>query len=221
VLSWVEGERLSDLLVTGDAETIGASAFAAGRVLASIHTVRFAHGGFLGSDLAVRVPFGKGGWEAGITGWAIEGQGRRWLGEERATRLAKLVHDQRDEVASDPSPPTLLHADYNGKNLLMRQDGQGWAVAAVLDWEFAFAGSPLFDLGIFLRADADLAPSYADEFGRGYQANGGTLPPNWRRISKLLDLINLCQFLDTTVERPLLFAEVLRRIDATLELFAG
>lgn len=45
------------------------------------------------------------------------------------------------------------------------------------------------------------------------------LPLNWRRISKLLDLLNLCQFLDTKVERPILFAEVLRHIDAAVALF--
>jgi hypothetical protein len=31
-----------------------------------------------------------------------------------------------------------------------------------------------------------------------------------------LDLLNLCQFLDTSLDRPARFAEVLRRIDDTL-----
>ena len=48
-----------------------------------------------------------------------------------------------------------MHADYNGKNLLMQSTHEGWQVAAVLDWEFAFAGSPLFDTGNFLRHEAD------------------------------------------------------------------
>jgi len=59
------------------------------------------------------------------------------------------------EVATLPDQAVLVHADYNGKNLLMQSTHEGWQVAAVLDWEFAFAGSPLFDTGNFLRHEAD------------------------------------------------------------------
>jgi len=52
------------------------------------------------------------------------------------------------------------------------------------------------------RHEGDLPPDYALEFERGYRAAGGALPPNWRRLAKLLDLLNLCEFLNTQRSRP-------------------
>lgn len=221
ILSLVEGDVFINLLEWANAVAIGECAFSAGKILAEIHTIHFTQSGFLGPELAVQLPFNGDGWEGAIRGWVIDGAGRQWIGEERATRLVNLMRDHHHEVEQDPLPPTLLHADYKPQNLLMRQHGDTWSLAAVLDWEFAFAGSPLFDIGIFLREEADRPPTYASEFERGYLANGGTLPPNWRHISKLLDLLNLCQFLESSMGFPILYAEVLRRIDATLALFAA
>jgi hypothetical protein len=46
----------------------------------------------------------------------------------------------------------------------------------VLDWEFALAGSPLFDTGNMLRFDHVLPTNSSSEFIRGYQEHGGQLP---------------------------------------------
>jgi aminoglycoside phosphotransferase (APT) family kinase protein len=49
----------------------------------------------------------------------------------------------------------LVHSDFNGKNLLV--DPVSGAMTAVLDWEYAYAGSPYADLGNLLRFERGTA----------------------------------------------------------------
>jgi aminoglycoside phosphotransferase (APT) family kinase protein len=89
----------------------------------------------------------------------------------------------------------LVHSDYNGKNLLaVARDGR-WSISAVLDWEFAYSGSPLGDIGNMLRFRADQPDGFAGAFIAGYRDAGGPLPPRWREISEALDLYALADFL--------------------------
>jgi len=84
-----------------------------------------------------------------------------------------------------------VHSDFNPKNILVRDS----AVVAVLDWEFAFAGTPLFDVGNMLRFSDGYPSTYVDGFVAGFRAGGGHLPERWREISEALDLFALADFL--------------------------
>jgi aminoglycoside phosphotransferase (APT) family kinase protein len=68
-------------------------------------------------------------------------------------------------------------------------------VAAVLDWEFAFAGPPLVDLAVFLRHRETLPAAYTAGVLAGYAAAGGSVPADWAVQTRLLDLLNLCSML--------------------------
>lgn len=89
----------------------------------------------------------------------------------------------------------LVHSDYNGKNLLAMASRGGWSVSAVLDWEFAFSGSPLTDIGNMLRFRDEQPPGFGDGFIGGYQDAGVPLPPDWREVSEALDLYALADLL--------------------------
>src|SRR6185437_5269651 len=71
--------------------------------------------------------------------------------------------------------------------------GADGSVAAVLDWEFAFSGSPLNDVGNMLRFEQP--PGFAAGFADGFRDGGGELPPDWREISAALDLAALADLL--------------------------
>jgi hypothetical protein len=65
----------------------------------------------------------------------------------------------------------------------------------VLDWEFAFSGSPLVDVGNMLRFREEQPDGFAAGFIAGYREAGGLLPPGWPEISEALDLCALADFL--------------------------
>jgi aminoglycoside phosphotransferase (APT) family kinase protein len=109
----------------------------------------------------------------------------------------------------------LVHGDFNPKNMLAeRRDGR-WRLTAVLDWEYAFSSSPLFDVGNLLRHPRPAG--FADGFLAGFRHGGGGLPPDWRRISQALDLYSLADLLT----RPTDHRYFRRSVETIRALLAG
>src|SRR5207302_5971459 len=69
------------------------------------------------------------------------------LGLQTAELLFASAMAHRHLLDSVQQRRSLVHADYRLWNLLMRNEGGFWTVAGVLDWEFAFSGWPLVDVG--------------------------------------------------------------------------
>ncbi len=198
VYALAPGERFEELLYRAAPSVLEATSFVAGQVLVAIHTIQFPTAGFLSPDLTVAEPFRAGG-----AGWAdymeellgARGVGAR-LGPDLTTRLRALVAARASQLDALRDDCSLVHADYQPRNLLVGRAGIGWTVTAVLDWEFALAASPLMDVAIFLRHADRLPPAYRRGFIAGYLDAGGDLPPDWHTMTKLLDLLNLCSLLD-------------------------
>lgn len=217
VLAWVDGVPMRAILQGDDDEAIVQCAEAAGRALAASHAMTFPAAGFFGPDLLVAQPMGEEySWRGYLTACLNAPAAPRRLGTELAHQLKRLVEDYAAEMDAAPAPAVLVHADYQGKNLLMQRVADAWQVAAVLDWEFAFAGAALFDLGILLRHADTLPADMTGAVARGYTVGGGTLPADWQRHARLNDLVNLCEFLLVPTPRPVHEAEMCRLIAATV-----
>jgi Ser/Thr protein kinase RdoA (MazF antagonist) len=222
VLRWIEGVKLDDLLRSGDAADVQAAAFAAGTVLARIHTYQFGGSGFLGPDLRVARPLNIGtGWAGYIDGFLGRGQAGARLGADLSRRLSRMAAANAGCVLRLRDDRSLVHADFKPWNLLVRRAAGTWTVAGVLDWEFAFAGPPLVDLAIFLRHEASLPPEYARGFVAGYSLAGGHLPTDWRWVAKLLDLLNLCSMLDQPGGDGAFVEEIRALVRATVGAWEG
>lgn len=113
--------------------------------------------------------------------------------------------------------PCLVHNDFGKRNIVVRRENGKWIVAAILDWELAFSGSPLLDIGHFLRYERISALQIEPHFSQGFVEHGGRLPDNWREISRVIDLSGLVECL-THDELPLdVEIELLELINATLD----
>ncbi len=204
---------------TGSDDDIVACAYDLGAVLARIGTYTFSQTGFFGPGLTIAESLGDGpaSYLNGIEQYLQLDRVRQRLGEEEAEHLELFVKDQAEHLAELSATPVLVHADFKGINVLMQQRAQCWKVAAVLDWEFAFAGTPLFDIGNMLRYEKLYPPAFEAEFIRGFRDHGGVLPTNWKKLIKLLDLLNLCEFLNAETPEPAMSEEVKGLITNTLE----
>jgi aminoglycoside phosphotransferase (APT) family kinase protein len=111
---------------------------------------------------------------------------------------------------------SLVHSDFGNRNVLVRQLRGEWQVAAVLDWEFAFSGTPLLDVGHFLRYERKEQPLREPHFSRGFVEQGGSLPDNWRKIARVIDLTGLVECLTHEKLPPQVETELLQLIRATL-----
>jgi aminoglycoside phosphotransferase (APT) family kinase protein len=169
---------------------------AAGRALAAIGSVTFERGGvFTGPDL---VPSAAG--LPPVLPEFVEtclraGHAATALFPAELGRLRALAAAAAPLAAPAAAARQLVHSDYNGKNLLAVASRGRWSVSAVLDWEFAFSGSPLTDIGNMLRFRDEQPPGFGDGFIGGYQDAGGPLPPDWREVSEALDLYALADLL--------------------------
>jgi Ser/Thr protein kinase RdoA (MazF antagonist) len=106
--------------------------------------------------------------------------------------------------------PVLVHSDFKPTNVKWTHDAR----VLVLDWEFAWSGPALFDVGQLLRWDPPA--EFVAGFAAGYRDAGGTLPEGWLETAMLYDLFNLVFFANDEANRPRRDRDVLARIDRTL-----
>ncbi|MBI5282027.1 MAG: phosphotransferase family protein [Candidatus Solibacter usitatus] len=87
---------------------------------------------------------------AGFLERQVQGWGERWqrCRPETAVELDRALARLAESVPAE-SGATVIHNDYKLDNLMLDRDDAGRATA-VLDWEMAALGDPLFDLGVAL-----------------------------------------------------------------------
>lgn len=211
VIEWIAGRRLETLAVAAQA----AMATGLGRALAGIHAHQFSRTGFFGPDLAIAIPVSVGG--DGLTGYLkhclLDGRGGRRLGPELTAGLLTFAETHAGLLDRWHGPPVLSHSDFNGSNILVA-DGR---VSAVLDWEFAFAGSPFLDFGNILRPPFGDQPGVEAALSAGYRQAGGRLPENWRALSRLVDLMAWADFLNRPLASDMLIADARSVIAQTMQ----
>jgi aminoglycoside phosphotransferase (APT) family kinase protein len=137
--------------------------------------------------------------------------------EELRDRTHALVWSWATRLAELDYQACLVHGDFGKRNLLVRSDTGKWSVAAVLDWEFAISGSPLGDLGHFLRYESDTHRFSEPHFSDGYLHAGGALPHDWCRLARLVDLTALCESLTHEQLPDAVVAELVELVCATVE----
>jgi aminoglycoside phosphotransferase (APT) family kinase protein len=200
VMEWVDGERLETVMASLDDEALSTLGNCLGRTLRSVHSFIFDKPGFFGAALHVSEPIdlGRDGLLAYLRHCLVKGPGGQRLGQELTSELLAFVEREGRLLDNWPGAPCLVHADFNGSNVLVRQrtEGAGREIAAVLDWEFAFSGSPAVDFGNLLRPPLDTVRGFAEAVASGYRQAGGMLPVEWRRIAQVADLFAWADFLN-------------------------
>jgi aminoglycoside phosphotransferase (APT) family kinase protein len=200
VLEFVEGITFQQLTRTGDLKAIHQASTSVGETLASIGRFQFSTCGRLLVDNGELIVGDK--YVAGpnpitklldqfLTSPVCAGR----LGRELSERTYLFTRECSGMLPDLEERPTLVHSDFGNRNILVHEKGGRWQVAAVLDWEFAFSGSPLLDVGHFLRYERMNNLLREPHFSRAYVENGGVLPDNWREIARVIDLTALVQIL--------------------------
>lgn len=244
LLEYIEGITFQQLEKTGDLQAIQEASYSVGQTLAAIGRYQFEKPGRLvvtktspgresdGLSRKAPYPFSdtQQALEVGLP--YIDGPDpiprmldsflalpnlQRRTGPALADRLHDFVWEWAPRLPSLDEERSLAHSDFGARNILVRQIGGSWEVAAVIDWEFAFSGSPLLDVGNFLRYERAARPMREPWFSRGFLENGGSLPDDWRHVVRLLDLAALCEMLTRDTQPDEIVIELLDLIQATLE----
>ncbi|HYO95090.1 MAG TPA: aminoglycoside phosphotransferase family protein [Polyangiaceae bacterium] len=223
IWGFVDGLLLQDLFKTLAPGELVSIAGACGEVLASLSKHRFGACGAFGPGLTIGLEYGSPSRFVPemIHAALFQGRAGARLGRHLRDALWRVVERTSPLLAELDGHYTLVHGDYKRSNLLLRPAFAAtapWCVAAVLDWEFAFAGPPLTDVGLFLRAGKALPVGFSQAFVSGYRAAGGELACDWLPLSRLLDLVSQMTFLNDERERPRVFAETTAVVKESIEL---
>lgn len=221
---YVIGSTVRELKRTKDLKAIQQASYSVGATLASIGGFKFEKPGRLeveehAATLAVGQKFIEGPDQIArlMDTFLASANCERRLGPNLIQRLHDYVWSWSSRIPDLEEAPRLVHNDFGNRNILVRQENGKWVVAAILDWEFAFAGSPLLDVGHFLRYERRNAPLREPHFSQGFVEHGGQLPDNWREIARVVDLSGLIECL-THDELPIdVEIELLELINATLD----
>src|SRR5829696_1547251 len=221
---YVNALTFQELQRTKDLKAIQQASYSVGATLAAIGGFKFEKPGRLevqehAAALAVGEKFIEGPdqiarlMDTFLTSANCEGR----AGPKLVQRLHDYAWSWSSRIPDLEEAPCLVHNDFGNRNILVRQENGKWVVAAVLDWEFAFSGSSLLDVGHFLRYERRSAPLREPHFSQGFVEHGGQLPDNWREIARVIDLSGLVECL-THDELPIeVEIELLELINATLE----
>ena len=184
VTAFVPGRRLDLLLPTLDDAGLAAVGGACGDLAGRLACMPMPRPGLLaaaGDGSLVVTPL-PGGWQD-LQAYAEQQLVVLGLDDGEAELLlsvAQAAQDRLDRVGR----ACLVHSDFNPKNLLV--DPASLEVIAVLDWEFAHAGSPLTDLGNLLRFEQQ--PAYREAVLGSWAARVPDAPPDLEAGAAAADL---------------------------------
>jgi aminoglycoside phosphotransferase (APT) family kinase protein len=223
ILEWIEGRRLELIASQLTGPSLYELGSSIGSALAAIHSFTFDHPGFFDANLVIptAIDFGQDGLLRWLRKCLLEGLGGERLGAKLTADLLTFVENKGYVLNSAwATQACLTHGDFNGSNILVRLHEQhsSWSAAAILDWEFAFAGGPAFDLGNLLRPPLGLLPSFVDGVVHGYRTAGGSLPQGWHTASRLADLTSWADFLNTPGADAALIEDAKNMIRRTIDL---
>ena len=223
LVEFVPGTSLEEALTTGGTPDAAAVALGGevGRVLGRVSRVRLDRPGFFAdAELRVRqeVPWSRQLADVAAGCMARVGGGRLDDGTRR--RWVRLCAAHAPALARVDGHARLVHADANPKNILVTRVDGGWRVAALLDWEFAYAGCPYGDAANMTRFAADHPAVYVNAFRAAFAA---ALPRDlsadgdWPYLGAVLDMFALSDLVTRPPGNPI--AD--RAADRIRDLVAG
>jgi aminoglycoside phosphotransferase (APT) family kinase protein len=218
LIEYVTGITFQTLKQNNDLPAIQQASYSSGKVLAAIGQYTFPSSGPLLFGLKVGAPyFGGVNPAPHILDQCLlsEDFQRRTTAELRVS-LHDFIWSWSKRLADFDGDCQLVHSDFGPRNILVREIQSRWQVVAVLDWEFAFSGSPLIDVGHFLRYEKQTRPLREPHFSAGFLEHGGKLPEDWWQLGRVIDLTALCDLLTRENLPDELASEVLDLIHATL-----
>lgn len=219
LMRYVEGVTFHSLKRSRDKEAIAQASFSVGETLAAISRFKFPRSGWLAPGPIVTKPLLERPEPTPrfVDQCLASTNLKLRMPVELRDRTHALVWSWATRLAELDSQACLVHGDFGKRNLLVSCGDGKWSVAAVLDWEFAVSSSPLADLGHFLRYESHTRPFAEPHFSDGYVRAGGTLPHEWRRAARLVDLTGLCESLTHAQLPDPVVAELVELVRATVE----
>lgn len=193
ITEFMSGISLRDFLLNNTPDAISAIMSEVGMIFSKITAHEFSRAGFLSKELEV-VPYES----SDVIKFAQSCLNDRTvvsaLGPSVISEIQKAIEQYAYLFPTDDEK-YLVHGDFDPANILVDQINGSWVVTGILDWEFAFSGSYLWDVANMLRYAHKMPPEFQSSFTEAMEKNGIKLPAYWRTTRHLLNLSSLLDLL--------------------------
>lgn len=216
ITEFIPGLSLRDFLLSNAPDAIGAVMSEVGMILSKITAYEFSKAGFLNKDLEV-VEYESSD---------VIKFGQNCLNDRTVVSVLspeviaeiKQTIEQHASLFATGDEKHLVHGDFDPANILVDKINGSWIVTGILDWEFAFSGSYLWDVANMLRYAYKMPPEFQNSFIDALQKNGIKLPSHWRTTIHLLNLSSLLDLLKRSdpQRHPKRCADISKLIDHIL-----
>ena len=193
ITEFMPGISLRDLLLGDVPHDLSAIMHEVGLILSKITAHEFSEAGFFDKELEV-VPYESSDVVKFAQGCLNDRTVLSVLSPEMIDEIKKAIEQHASSFPTDDDKH-LVHGDFDPANILVDKINGSWVVTGVLDWEFAFSGSYLWDVANMLRYAHKMPPEFQNSFIDALQRNGIKLPPDWRTTAHLLNLSSLLDLL--------------------------
>jgi aminoglycoside phosphotransferase (APT) family kinase protein len=215
VYRWIEGITLNEFRRQMSPAALLSVAEPLGRLLAGVASFSCADGlnGALNYVLKARSPI-----EVLLSAnedALLRGLARKRLGAASADAMCSRFDAISVRLCELDRAASLVHGDLGWRNILVApaEDG-GWRISGLIDWEAAFLGSSLWDVGSLFRYSRRYSETFCQLFERGYRDAGGALPDDWLRTARLLDATLHVATLNEEQERLVVLTDCRELIEA-------
>jgi len=189
ITEFIHGISLRDLLLGDAPHDLSAIMYEVGTILSKITAHEFSRAGFFDKELGVIscessdvMKFAQD-CLAHTTVLSV-------LAPERISEIHKII-EQYGHLFPGKKEKYLVHGDFDPANILVDNINDTWVVTGILDWEFAFSGSYLWDVANMLRYAHKMPLEFQDSFLTGLVNSAVALPENWPVTVNLLNLSSL------------------------------
>lgn len=193
ITEFMTGIPLRDLLLGDIPHDLSSLMSEVGMILSKITEHEFPKAGFLNKELEV-IPYES----SDIIKFAQDCLNYKTvlsvLSPEVVAGIKKAI-EQHATLFPNSDEKYLVHGDFDPANILVDQINGSWFVTGILDWEFAFSGSYLWDVANMLRYAHKMPPEFQNSFIEALQKNGIKLPAHWCTTIHLLNLSSLLDLL--------------------------
>lgn len=221
IIKFIPGITLRDLLLSSKSYNIEKIMKEVGVILAKIHNYHFPAPGLLDNDLNILPLSSSENYKIFAQNCLTHPTIMKILDEDLIIKM-KFVFDEYQSFFPSSTDSYLVHADYDPANILVTKEQGEWKITGIMDWEFSFSGSPLWDVANMLRYAHQMPSIFKESFLQGLESKGKKLPLNWQTTIHLLNLLSLLDCLTRCQSRqqPRQWADISALINYILDNIA-
>lgn len=191
ITEYVPGILLRDLLLDESFHDMSPFMYEVGTILSKIGSHVFSEAGFFDKDLNV-IPHESPNDLINFIQDCLEHKVvLDVLPPNMILEVTKIFEKYNNDLLFDEHEKHLVHGDFDPSNILVDKVDGFWKVTAILDFEFAFSGSILWDVANMLRYAQKMPYEFQASFIKGLMESGAALPNHWPTIIKLFNLSSL------------------------------